>query len=140
MLLNRWFVGGDRVRVATTYTRSQLSDTFQYLSGDRTLVRQRDGGCGTGAAQQRDLVGVMLETDVGRADVVGDDEVEVLAPQLRLGVGHDIGGFGGEADQQLPRALARTEPGEDVGRRFEHDLGRTGILLHLAGLDDLRPE
>src|SRR3954454_1863316 len=125
MLLNRWFVGGARVRVATTYTRSQLSDTFQYLPGDRTLVRQRDRGGGTRAAQQRDLVGVVVEADVGRADVVGDDEVEVLAPQLRLGVGDDIGGFGGEADQQLPRPLAGAQPGEDVGRRFQDDLRRT---------------
>src|SRR4051812_14174340 len=108
MLLNRWFVGGDRVRVATTYTRSQLDDTLQYLPGDRTLVREGDRGGGTRAAQQRDLVGVVLEADVGGAHVVGDDEVEVLAPQLGLGVGHDIGGFGGEADQQLPRSLART--------------------------------
>src|SRR3954454_15132513 len=133
MLLNRWFVGGDRVRVATTYTRSQLSDTFQYLPGDRALVRQRDRGRGPRAAQQRDLVGVVVEADVGRAHVVGADEVEVLAPQLRLRVGHVIDGFGGEADQQLPRPLPRAQPGEDVGGRFEDDLGRTGILLHLAG-------
>src|SRR4051794_10214258 len=122
MLLNRWFVGGDGFRVGSTYTRSQLSDTLQYLPGDGTLVRQRDRGGDTRAAQQRNLVGVVLEADVGRADIVGDDEVEVLAAQLDLGVGQDIGGFGGEADQQLPGPLARAQAGKDVRRRLEDDL------------------
>src|SRR4029079_3529463 len=118
LLLGRWIVVGGGVEVATTYTRSQGGDTFQYRPGDRTLVRQRDRpGC-PAALQQRHLVGVVLEADVRRADVVGDDESAVLAPQLRLGVGHDIARLRGETDQQLPGTLVGTESGEDVGCRL----------------------
>src|SRR4029079_4897271 len=122
LLLSRWIVGGGGVEVATTYTRSQVGDTFQYRPGDRTLVRERDRRGGAAAPQQRDLVGVVLKAGVRRADVVGDDEIEVLAAQLRLGVGHDIARLGGETDQQLPGTLVGTKSGEDVGCRLEHDL------------------
>ena len=82
---------------------------------------------------QRDGVRVVLEADAGGADVVGDDQVEVLAAQLALGVGDEIVGLGGEPDERLARALGRAEPGEDVGRRLEHDVRDAAVLLDLAG-------
>ena len=45
-----------------------------------------------------------------------------FATSFAVGVGDEIVGLGGETDEHLPAALARTETGEDVGRRLEHDL------------------
>ena len=56
-----------------------------------------------------------------------------LAAQLGLGVGDQVVGLGGEADEHLARALGGAEPGEDVGRRLEDDLGHAVVLLDLAG-------
>ena len=54
-----------------------------------------------------------------------------MRSQLRLGIGHQIAGLGREADQHLPGGLAGAEPGEDVGRRLEHDLGNPASFLIL---------
>ena len=80
----------------------------------------------------------MLEADLRRTDVVGDDQVEVLAAELGCRIGHHIAGLGGEADQVCPGRLLAPSAGEDVGRRLEDDLGHAGVLLDLAGLGSLR--
>jgi hypothetical protein len=78
-------------------------------------------------------VGVVLEPDTGLADIVGDDQVEVLAGQLGLGVGQQIAVSAAKPTRICPAGLAAPEPGEDVGRGLEDDVGRPSSLLELAG-------
>ena len=59
-------------------------------------------------------------------------QIEALGDELRLGVGDEVVGLGGEADEHLTGALAGAEPGEDVGGRLEDDLGDAVALLQLA--------
>ena len=68
-------------------------------------------------------VGVVLEADAGRRDVVGHDQVEALAAQLAGGVGGDVVGLGREPDEDLARALAPAELGQDVDGGLELDAG-----------------
>ncbi len=82
----------------------------------------------------------MLETGAWRRHVVGDDQVEPLAPELALGVRPERLGLGCKADQGLAGALRGAEAGEDVRRRLEEDLGRTAFLLDLVIDRGLRAE
>ena len=108
--------------------------------GDTAFVGQLDDFLGAVGAEDRDRVRVVLEADAGGGDVVGHDQVEALAGELGGGVGPQIGRLGGEADEDLPGRLARTEAGEDVGRRLEHDLRDALVLLDLALGGDHRAE
>ena len=56
-----------------------------------------------------------------------------LRLQLVGGVGAQVVGLGGEADEHLAGAPAGAELGEDVGGGLEDDLGRAAGLLDLAG-------
>ena len=97
----------------------------------------------TGSASGRSSVTALVswpKPTPGARDVVGDDEIEVLGAELGRGVGHRSVGLGGEADEHLARALGGAEPGEDVGRRLEDDLGHAVVLLELAGGGRLGPE
>src|SRR5213078_1954948 len=96
-----------------------VAESGRHLVGHR-LGHRRLGGEGhvapaPVAGQERDRVGVVLEADALGGDVVGHDQVEVLGPQLLLGVGQQGVGLGCEADQDLAGALAPAELGEDVG-------------------------
>jgi hypothetical protein len=94
--------------------------------GDRQ--RSRRFACG----EQGNRVGVVLEAGGRSTDVVGDNQVEFLALELATGVGLELIGLGGEADQGLTDRLAGTQPGEYVGGGLEHDLGNAFVLLELA--------
>ena len=61
-------------------------------------------------------------------DVVGDDPVGLLGGALGGGVGDDVVGLGGEADQQARAVGVRAERGEDVGVGGEGEL-RAGRRL-----------
>ena len=88
--------------------RDRSTTTSRIEPGRSSACRR--GRRSTGSAsrpQQRNGVGVVLEAHAGRGDVVGDDQVEVLGAELGGGVGDEIVGLGGEADEHLPGALAR---------------------------------
>ena len=84
-----------------------------------------------GVEQQRP-VGVDLEAGVGRAHVVGDDEVDPLGRELGRPRSRARSlGLGREPDHDLARPLGAAERGEDVGGGLEHDLGDAVGLLEL---------
>ena len=69
-------------------------------------------------AQDRDLVVVGVEADVGARDVVHHDRVERLALELRAGALDSLGAvLGGEADEDLSLAALRRGLRQHVGRR-----------------------
>ena len=125
-----WLVcgaGAPGVAPSARTTASRTAPATTRLSASGTF-------CTTPAASDDGhLVGVVLEADARRRDVVGHDQVEVLAPELALRVGHDVVGLGREADQHLPGPGAPAQLGQDVGGGLEDDLGRSGVLLDLAG-------
>ena len=55
-----------------------------------------------------------------------------LRSSFDAGVRLEVVGLGREADERLPGRLVGTQPGEDVGGRLEHDLGRAVVLLELV--------
>ena len=101
-------------------------------AGDVALVALVDADRVETRAQQQDGVGVVTEAHAGLADVVGDDQVESLGAELRLGVGEEIARLGGEPDEHLPRTLGGAEPGQDVRRLLQDDLRHAVALLELA--------
>ena len=73
-------------------------------------------GFGAGGGDERDLVGRAAHDAGFGADVVGENPVAAFAPQLGGGVGDDVVGFGGEADDQTrPVGAGAGERGQDVG-------------------------
>ncbi len=79
-----------------------------------------------------DGVGVVAETHLRSGNVVGNDDVEVLAGQLSAGVFNEVRRLGRETHEDLPRSFCGTEAGKDVGRWLEHDRRRTVLFLPLA--------
>ena len=82
----------------------------------------------------RDLVLECVEADAGAADVVDDDRVEALAPQLLAAVvERAVAVLGREADDHLARAPGGGERREHVRRRLELDRQPVApVLLELA--------
>ena len=130
---------GPAAHALRSCSRMTRHDRVEHRSGHGTLVSQADILLDP-LTEDHDLVGVVLEPGAGRRDVVGDDQVEVLAPELALGVLAERLGLGREPDQRLTRALRRSEASQDVGGRLEDDLGRPAFLLDLVVDRGLRPE
>ena len=72
------------------------------------------------------------ETDVRARHVVRDEKIRVLPLELFLPVGNHVVRFGGEAHQDLARALRFPETGQDVRIPHQRNLNLLGILLDLA--------
>src|SRR3954451_10987271 len=102
--------------------------------GGRDLALAAQGHVNRRAVDSDDenFVGVVLEPGAGGGHVVGHDEIEVLAPQLVLGLARHVERLGREADQDLPGPFGRAEAGQDVRGRLEHDLGDAVVLLELV--------
>src|SRR6185369_1260625 len=97
----------------------QLLDAVEDGRGDSRLALQRHL-VRPGVTDDRHRIRVRLEAGVGARDVVGDDEVGVLAFAFRGSATDDVLGFGGETDEQGAGAAGEAplaEVGEDV-RRF----------------------
>ena len=73
-----------------------------------------------------------VEADVGAGDVVGDDEVAALAGELVAGVGLEVFGFGGEADEGAREAEFAAGGAEDVGVADQFEGEGVGGLLDLV--------
>ena len=56
-------------------------------------------GLGVVRIDEEDFVVIGVEADAGFGDVVGDDEIAVLAGEFFAGVGFEVFGFRGEADE-----------------------------------------
>ena len=113
--------------ILVSWDRSSLSlgdHGVEHGTGDGPLVGQGDLGASVPAAvtMMTALVSCSKPTS-GADDVVGHDEVGALALELAGGVGDDVVGLGGEADEHLARALAGAQRGQDVGGGLEHDVG-----------------
>ena len=67
-----------------------LRHSIQYGSRNGPFVGEFHRARRLAGLQQGDGVRVVLEADTGRTDVVGHDEVESLALELRLRVGDEI--------------------------------------------------
>ena len=64
---------------------------------------------------ERDAVGVGVETRARVGQAVEDDEIEVLAVEFAAGVVEGMVGFESETYEPLVGALAQAEIGGDVG-------------------------
>lgn len=107
-----------------------LEDLFgEFILGH---PRERHGAVGV---HQQDLVAIGIEADVGARDIVGDHQVAALAGELGAGVGFEVGGFGGEADQGAVEAELGAGAAEDVGVADEFEREGPGILLDFARRD-----
>ncbi len=65
-------------------------------------------------------------------DLVGDEQIDALALELRLARRLDVAGLGREPHQAPVRGARSPELAEDVGRRLERELGGAVVLLQLA--------
>ena len=107
---------------------------------DISLVGEVDLDGLRAGPQQRNRIGVVFEANSGLRDIIGDDQIDALGDEFGGGVGDEIVGLRGEADEHLTVAFAGSETGQDVGRRFEHDLRCAVTLLQFAVGDDCRAE
>src|SRR3954454_15516070 len=87
----------------------------QYGVGDPRLRAACDRGLGPVGGDQGHLVLGRVEGDPLGADVVEDDEVEPLAPELAAGELEPLGaGLGGEPDERLAGPAAPAQGGQHV--------------------------
>src|SRR5438270_13257757 len=81
---------------------------------------------------EMDRVAVAAERAARRRDVVGEDPVAALARQLLAGMAHDVGGLGGEADDEArPAITGLAQRLEDVRVLGPLERRRPAILLDL---------
>src|SRR6478752_7733200 len=91
--------------------------------GDRPLGRGRD---------QRHLVLCSVEADVGPPHIVEDDEIGALVGELLpCALEAVLSGLGGEADEELALAATLAQRREHVGRGFQLERPRRGVLRPL---------
>src|SRR4030042_1250435 len=95
------------------------------------------GGAGGGGDAGGDVVG---RGRLPLAHGVGDHEVGVLRRQLLAGVGQDVVGLRGEADEELARPLLLAEEGQDVRSLLDGQGGSDLYLPRLARPGSLESE
>ena len=99
--------------------------------GDVGLRHPRERLLAAPAVEQQHLVLLGVEADAPLAHVVDDEQVDPLALELLAGVGHDVVGLGGEADDERTGAACR-DLGQDVGVRREVER-EVALALELDG-------
>ncbi len=106
----------------------------EHRAGDLGLRGALDVAIGL-RGDDRDLVVLALEADVGAGDVVDHDRVEPLASELVAPVRDRVlPVLGGEADDRLARAPAGGQRRQHVGGRLERERQLVAVgLLDLAG-------
>src|SRR5687767_7856824 len=99
--------------------RTELFDEVEYRSGDLRLRAHRHRSR-LGGGDDRDLVLLGVESDVGARDVVDHDRVEPLALELPArALDGALAVLGGEPDQDLLGAPLSGDLGKDVLGRLE---------------------
>ena len=95
------------------------------------------GGKRLGAVRinEEDLVVVGVEADAGLGNVVGDDEIAVLADEFVTGIGLEVFGFRREADEGAGEAEGLAGGAEDVGGADEFEGERVAGFLDFPWLD-----
>ena len=97
-----------------------MGDALRQASGDIQFAGIRPffdaGFARRRSADQMHLVVIAAEGAGLRRDVVGEDPVAALRGKLRLGIGDNVVGLGGKAnDQAWAVVLARRQGGQDIG-------------------------
>ena len=120
---------------------SQVDDGVEDGVGDRPLVAKVDRhrvGVRHGGGRRRWCRARSLRRG---ADVVGDDEIEPLAPPASLGVGDEVVGLGGEPDQRLTgRACSGPSPARMSGVGSSTISGGPSCFFSLPAGRGLGPE
>ena len=90
-------------------------DGLDELVGEVVFGGEREGFVVV-RIDEEDFVVVGIEADAGFGDIVGDDEVAALAGEFVAGVGFEVFGFRGEADEGAGEAERLAGGAEDVRR------------------------
>ena len=101
-------------------------------ASNRPFVGEADRDHCCVGPKQAHSVGVVLESYASSADIVSNDKIEVLTPHLCLGVGDEIVGLCGEADQCLAGGLTLAETRQNVGSGLEDQIECPVIFFDLV--------
>ncbi len=121
---------GHYARTDERRLREQPLDPLNDLSGDGRLGLQRQGFLAVGR-DQRDFVGIDLESGIGARHVIRHDEIDLLLALLAARARHDIGGLGGEPDQKRPLGAGTlaSQLRQDVRRTHQRQRQRVRVLV-----------